>query len=390
MEKFDIQTARTWAEIDLGALRSNYAAAKAIADQYGAALLAVIKADAYGHGAVRAALELEKKCGASAFAVATLPEAFQLTGAGVRADILILSEVHDSLYGELAAHSASQKTTILPSIFRFESAKALSDAACRKNVKLGYFIALDTGMSRIGFECLTEAKKRESLAVIERIHTLPGIECRGIFSHFARADETDKTSAFEQLDRFDDFIAALHERGIRPPVRSICNSAALIDPAFTNKYDLVREGVILYGLAPSDETPVLPGLRPVMSVKARVTDVKTLGAGVGISYGHTFVTERPTRVATIPVGYADGYPRLLSGKGCVLIGDYAAPILGRVCMDQMMVDVTGIPDVSIGTVVTVLGADERVRADRLAAMIGTIGYELICAVSPRVPRVYLN
>ncbi|MDY4435467.1 MAG: alanine racemase, partial [Candidatus Flemingibacterium sp.] len=157
-----------------------------------------------------------------------------------------------------------------------------------------------------------------------------------------------------------------------------------------NKYDYVREGIGIYGLMPSEEVGNPLGVRPAMSVKARVTDVKTLDPGFGVSYGHKFVTERPTVVATIPVGYADGYPRLLSGKAGVVINGEYAPILGRVCMDQMMVDVTGIPDVEVGTVATVMGDDPRVNADHLAKMIGTIGYELICAVSPRIPRVYIN
>ena len=383
-EKIDRNTTRAWAEIDLSAIRGNFLAAKAHAAKFGADTLAIMKANAYGHGAKRVSVELERNCGADWFAVATLDEAIELTDAGITSPILVLSEVHSSLFDELCEHDH-----IFTSIFRSESAKALSDAAQRAGKSMKYFLAVDTGMSRIGFECLGE-KKNESLETIERIVSLPGIECKGIFSHFACADETDKTSALTQKKRFDDFLAELKKRGIDPPIKSICNSAALTEKEFPDKYNLVREGIGIYGLSPSDEVENILGFRPAMSLKARVTDVKTLPAGVGISYGQTYVTERETRVATVPYGYADGYPRLLSNRAGVLIDGKYAPILGRVCMDQMMVDVTDIPTAKIDSVATLMGADERINADHLAKMIGTIGYELICAVSPRIPRIYLN
>ena len=385
----DRNTTRAWAEIDLSAIRANFNAAKAHAAKFGADTLAVMKANAYGHGAKRIALELERACGADWFAVATFDEALELTEAGITSPILVLSEVHSSLFDELCGHD-----NIFTSIFRYESAKALSDAAVRcgrtgkSRPAMKYFLTVDTGMSRIGFECLGEDKKRESLDAIERISRLPGIECGGIFSHYACADEPDKTSALSQKSRFDDFISELAKLGIEPPIKSICNSAALTEPEFTEKYDLVREGIGIYGLSPSDSVSNILGFRPAMSLKARVTDVKTLPAGIGISYGHTFVTERETRVATVPYGYADGYPRLLSNRAGVIIDGGFAPILGRVCMDQMMVDVTDIPTAQIDSVATLMGADERITADRLASMIGTVGYELICAVSPRIPRIY--
>ena len=383
-ETIDRNTTRAWAEIDLSAIRENFLAAKAHAAKFGADTLAIMKANAYGHGAKRVSVELEKNCGADWFAVATLDEAIELTDAGISSPILVLSEVHSSLFDELCAHDH-----IFTSIFRFASAKALSDAAQRAGKSMRYFLAVDTGMSRIGFECLGE-KKDESLETIEKIVRLPGIGCSGIFSHFACADETDKTSAFLQKERFDDFLGELKKRGIDPPIKSICNSAALTEKEFSDKYNLVREGIGIYGLSPSDEVENILGFRPAMSLKARVTDVKTLPAGVGISYGQTYVTERETRVATVPYGYADGYPRLLSNRAGVLIDGKYAPILGRVCMDQMMVDVTDIPTAKIDSVATLMGADERINADHLAKMIGTIGYELICAVSPRIPRIYLN
>lgn len=381
----DRNTARAWAEIDLSVIRRNYLSACDYAARYGAGVMAIMKANAYGHGAERVALELERYCGAKYFAVATLDEALELTGAGIDSKILILSEVHPSLYDELCRYP-----NIMTSIFRYESAKRLSEAAARAGVNASYFLAVDTGMSRIGLEFTTDEKQAASLDEIMKIAALPDIECAGIFSHYACADERDKTSALLQKSRFDLLLSELKKRGINPPIRSMCNSAALCEPEFADKYDLVREGIGIYGLSPSSEVENILGTVPAMSLKARVTDIKTLGPGVGISYGHTFVTECETRVATIPVGYADGYPRLLSNKAEVIIDGEYAPILGRVCMDQMMVDVTNIPSAAIDSTATLLGADERVSADRLASIIGTIGYELICAVSPRIPRIYIN
>ena len=381
----DRNTARAWAEIDLSVIRKNYLSACDYAARYGAGVMAIMKANAYGHGAERVALELERYCGAKYFAVATLDEALELTGAGISSKILILSEVHPSLYGELCRYP-----NIMTSIFRYESAKKLSEAAFCAGVCAEYFLAVDTGMSRIGFEFTTDEKQSASLDEIVKITALPNLKCAGIFSHYACADERDKTSALLQKSRFDLLLSELAQRGIKPPLCSLCNSAALTEPEFTDKYDLVREGIGIYGLSPSDEVENILGTVPAMSLKARVTDIKTLGPGVGISYGHTYVTERETRVATIPVGYADGYPRLLSNKAGVIIDGEYAPILGRVCMDQMMVDVTNIPSAAIDSTATLLGADERVSADRLASIIGTIGYELICAVSPRIPRIYIN
>jgi alanine racemase len=382
---------RAWAEIDLSVIRQNYKLASEYAAKYGAEIMAIMKANAYGHGAKQVAAELKNYCGARYFAVATFDEALELIEAGIASElnnassILVLSEVHPSLYDELCDYS-----NIYTSIFRRESAIALSKAAQKAGKKMKYYLVLDTGMSRIGFECSTPEKKRESLEAVEEIIKLPSIECVGIFSHYACADERDKTSALKQKAIFDDFVLELNKRGINPQIKSMCNSAALTEPEFTEKYNLAREGIGLYGLSPSDEVINRLGVVPAMSLKARVTFVKTLGAGIGISYGHTYVTERETRVATIPVGYADGYPRLLSGKAGVLIDGKYAPILGRVCMDQMMVDVTDIPSANIDSVATLIGSDERIRADRLAAKIGTIGYELICAVSPRIPRIYIG
>ncbi len=381
----DIKMTRTWAEIDLAAIRQNYNSAAAYASSHGAKMIAVIKANAYGHGAVTVATELEKYCGADFFAVATLPEAIELIESGIKSKILILSEIHPSLYMELVQHK-----NIVPSIFRLESARALSEAAVRRGVTVPFFLVCDTGMSRIGIECLTEEKASESIALTKEISKLENIKMDGIFSHYACADQYDKASALYQTAIFDDFTKKLASNGICPPNMSICNSAALTESEFTNKYNLVREGISLYGYYPSPETKRVLHLKPAMAVRTRITAIKTLPAGVGISYGHTYVTTRETKVATLPVGYADGYPRLLSNKAGVVIDEKYAPILGRVCMDQMMVDVTDIPSAKIDSVATLIGADERVRADKLAESIGTISYELICGISARVPRTYVN
>ncbi|MBQ8249050.1 MAG: alanine racemase [Clostridia bacterium] len=381
----DIKMTRTWAEIDLAAIRQNYNSAAAYASSHGAKMISVIKADAYGHGATTVASELEKYCSADFFAVATLPEAITLIESGIKSKILILSEIHPSLYGELVRYK-----NVIPSIFQLESARALSASAVLHGVTIPCFIVCDTGMSRIGIECTTPEKTAEGIKLVEEISELPNLHIDGIFSHLACADQYDKVSALHQITIFDDFIKNLTDHGIHLKYKSLCNSAALTEPEFTNKYDLVREGISLYGYYPSPETKRVLHLKPAMAVRTRITAIKTLPAGTGISYGHTYVTTRETRVATLPVGYADGYPRLLSNKAGVVIDDKYAPILGRVCMDQMMVDVTDIPTAKVDSIATLIGADERVRADKLAEMMGTISYELICGISSRVPRTYVN
>ncbi len=381
----DIKMTRAWAEIDLAAIRQNYNAAAAHASANSAKLIAVVKADAYGHGAVKIAKELEKCCGAEYFAVATLVEAIELCDCGIKSPIIILSEIHPSLYDELIKYS-----NIIPSIHQLSSAKALSDAAAKQAKSAEFFIIADTGMARIGIEATTDEKITDGVTLIGEITSLPNIILKGIFSHYACADEADKSSALRQTEQFDKLICKLKEHGITPPYLSMCNSAALTETAFTNKYDLARLGISLYGYPPSDFTAKVLPLKPAMAVRARITNIKTLEKGAGIGYGHTFVTNKPTRVATIPVGYADGYPRLLSGKASVIIDDIEAPILGRICMDQMMVDVSNIPSAAVGSVATLMGADKRVRADVLASMIGTISYELVCGISRRIPRIYTN
>ncbi len=373
MESNNFKT-RTWVEIDTQALLHNHEQVRACLPE-GTKLLAVVKADAYGHGALTVAGLLTDRV--DCFGVASAWEAVELRKNGIENDILILGGTDKSLYPLLIEYD------IMPSIFDYESAKALSDAAGIRPA--GCFVAVDTGMTRIGV-----SDDEDGVALVRSIATMPRLVIRGIFSHFACADEADKTSAAEQKDRFFHFTERLAREGIAYGYRSISNSAGIME--MDAAFDMVREGIILYGVYPSNEveTDRLP-LRPVLSLRTRVELVKTVPAGVGVSYGHLHVTERETRIATLCAGYADGVPRLLSDCGAVLLHGKRAPILGRVCMDQMMVDVTEIPDVAVGDMATIIGCDGDafISVDEVAALAGTIPYEILCSLSrPRLPRVY--
>ena len=365
----------TWVKIDLSAIEANI---DAVAAKANVPVMAVIKADAYGHGAVPIARLLEKKC--AFFGVSSMLEAMELRSAGIRLPILILGATPDDAY------PLAVREDIRPAIFTWESACALSRAAAAQGKTVRLHFAVDTGMSRIGLQVTEEAAD-----LCARIAALPGLVCEGLFSHFATADETDLTRARAQAARFADFDAMLKARGLEIPIRHLNNSAGVMN--FSEHYDMVRSGIVTYGLYPSSE--IDPGdlpLRPALSWYSRVTHVKTLPAGREISYGGTFVTTRDTRVATVAVGYADGYRRSLSGRFYVLIRGRKAPILGRVCMDQLMVDVTDIPDAAAGDTVTLAGRDgkERITIEELAAAAGSFNYETVCGISRRVPRVYLK
>jgi len=332
-------------------------------------LLLSLKANAYGHGAVKLAHVLQGKC--DYFGLACLDEALELRRAGIATPLLLLGYTAPEQYNEVIAHNITQ------TIYTLAQAVALAQAAALQNKTATVHIAVDTGMSRLGF-----ADTEQSLGEIAQIAALPNLHVEGLFTHFACADVADKSSALEQYRRFDAFAAQLPNI----PVKHACNSAALID--FDTHYDLVRVGIALYGLYPSDEVDktTLP-LRPVMTWKTRVSHIKIVPAGTGISYGHTFVTDHETHIATLPVGYADGYPRALSNTGHVLINDKKTPILGRVCMDQCMVDVTEIPGVAQGDEVILVG--ESLPMEQLARWCGTINYEACCRISARVQRIYL-
>ena len=369
---------RVQAEIDFDALKSNVKEIRKLLKE-DTKLMVIIKADGYGHGAIPIAHALNDYV--DGFGVATVQEAVNLRDAGINKMILILSYTFPEYYEDVVKYDISQ------TIFSPESAKALSFEAKKQKKTAGVHIALDTGMGRIGFD-----DTEESADIIKEISKLEGIKTEGIFTHFACADEKDKTSVNRQISRYNSFIELLREKGINIPIRHSANSAAIIDHPET-AFDMVRSGIITYGLYPSTEVDKgrLP-LKPALRLKSHVIFVKTVPAGSGISYGSTFVTEKETRVATIPVGYADGFPRGLSNKGYVLIHGKKAPILGRVCMDQTMVDVSEIHDVKAGDRVIIIGndGDEKITVEDLAEMTDTINYEFVCNLTKRVPRTYFE
>lgn len=367
---------RVYANIDLDAIYENVKNAKALLKK-DTKMMAIVKADGYGHGAVEVAGQIDELV--DAYGVAILEEGIELRKAGFTKPILILGYTPKPLYPAMIRYN------IATAVFTMEMAKEISDTAVAMHQKAQIHIKLDTGMSRIGFSITKESKE-----VIEQIAKLPGIEIKGCFSHFARMDEKDKTKAKEQFAKFTKMVSALEEDGVNLGIRHISNSAGIME-APEVQMDMVRNGICLYGLYPSEEVQKerLP-LKPAMELKAYVSFVKTLEAGVEIGYGGTYTTTKTTRVATIPVGYADGYPRCLSGKGSVLIHGKKAPILGRVCMDQFMVDVTDIENVQIGDSVTLFGkdGDSCITIEEISAMAHSFNYEFVCDIGKRIPRVY--
>ena len=363
----------TYVKIDLDTIDANIDAIRA---RVGTDVMAVIKADAYGHGAIQVARLLQDKC--SFFGVSSILEAMELRRAGLYNPILILGHT------PVSAFPALVQAEIRPTLYHYEDALALSKAAQREGKTAVFHLAVDTGMSRIGFQA-TE----EDADICAEIAKLPGLVAEGLFSHFATADCADLSRARKQAELFDEFYEKLVARGVKVPIRHMNNSAGLMN--FENHYEMVRAGIVLYGMYPSDEVdPALLSIRPALQWLSRVTHVKTLPAGREISYGGTYVTTKETRVATVPVGYADGYCRALSGKFYVLIRGKKAPILGRVCMDQMMVDVTDIPDVQLNDRVVLVGrsGEEQITVETIAEAAGSFNYEFVCGISRRVPRIY--
>ncbi len=363
----------THVTIDLDIIRSNFCAIK---EKAGVPVMAIVKADAYGHGAIQVARHLKDDC--AFFGVSSMLEALELRKAGLHNPILILGHVPSAAFYEAIPQS------IRPTISRYEGAAVLSRVAQELGLTAPCHIALDTGMGRLGFQ-VTE----ESADICAKIAQLPGIVIEGIFSHFATADCADLTAAKQQAALFDRFCDMLQARGVSIPLRHLDNSAGIMN--FHNHYEMVRSGIVTYGLYPSEEVnPSLLSLSPALTWSSRVTHVKTLEAGRPISYGATYITSKPTRVATVPVGYADGYRRSLSGKFYVLIHGKRAPILGRVCMDQMIVDVTDIPETVTGDRVVLIGRDgeEAITMEAIAAAADSFNYEFVCGISRRVPRVY--
>lgn len=371
---------RIQAEIDLDAMTYNLEHIKKNLAP-GTQVIAVLKADGYGHGAVPLARRIQKDPEIWGIAVATVEEGEELRNAGITKPILILGYTYQEDYQKIA------KLDFRPAVFKLSMAKELSKAALEAGKSLKIHIKIDTGMTRIGYRDV----KKDVPEILE-ISKLPGLEIEGIFTHFARADEADKTPALVQYEKFQEFIRALEQEGLHIPMKHCSNSAGIIRMQEAN-LDAVRAGIILYGLYPSKEVEREPvPLKPLMSLRSHIAYIKTVEPGAEISYGGIFTTVRETRVATIPVGYADGYPRGLSNKGSVLIRGKRAPILGRVCMDQFMVDVTDIPEAEELDQVTLLGKDgeDCITMEELGELSGRFNYEFACCISKRVPRVYLE
>lgn len=372
------QYKRVCANIDLDAILYNMESMHQNINQ-GTKMMAVIKTDAYGHGAVPIAHTIETLDYLFGFAVATVEEGVELRENGIQKPILILGYVFPDQYETLV------KYQIRTSVCTYEMAKELSDTAQKLNLDYPIHIKLDTGMSRIGFQ-ITE----ESAEIIAQIAKLPHIIMEGIFTHFARADEKEKQAALLQMEKFETMLSWLQERQVTFLIRHCSNSAGIVEIPKAN-FDMVRAGITLYGLWPSDEVRRdIVSLKPVLSLKSHVAFLKKLEAGRSISYGGTYTTPKEELIATIPVGYGDGYARGLSNKGYVLIHGKKAPIRGRICMDQFMVDVTDIADVSVGDEVTLIGTDgdNTITLEELGNLSGRFNYEFACLLGRRIPRVF--
>lgn len=372
---------RAWAEIDLDALQFNIESIKKSIDQ-GTKIIAVIKTDGYGHGASHIARILEKEERVWGYAVATAEEAFALRDDKIQKPILILGYTFPYSYGQMIGEE------VRSTVFTYEVAKELSDIAVTAGKKCKVHIKIDTGMTRIGIH-----PDDEGVALVRQILDLPGLEIEGIFTHFATADEADKTKAYHQMTLFQEYVDRIeNELAVRIPMKHCSNSAGIAEMPEANM-SAVRAGIILYGLWPSEEvrTDKKIQLRPMLTLKSRVVYVKTVPTGQEISYGGTYTTTRDTRVATICIGYGDGYPRSLSNCGHVLIKGQRAPILGRVCMDQFMIDVTDISSsVRVGDQVTLIGrdGDACITMEELGGISGRFNYELACDIGKRIPRIY--
>lgn len=371
---------RVYAKIDLDAAAYNMEQMKKRIGS-GARLIAVIKTDGYGHGALPLARMFERFDYVWGYAVASLDEGTVLRKHGIIKPVLVLGCVFPDQYDEMVRYD------IRAAVYTEEMAQGIAQAAKRAGKNAYIHIKVDTGMGRIGFP-VTE----ESAGIIERISRLEGVETEGMFTHFAKADEADKTYTYEQHRKFMWMKEQMEKRGVEIPYFDCDNSAGIID--FPDmKHDLARAGIATYGMYPSDEVDKdAVDLKPVLSLISHVTFVKTVAAGTSISYGGTFTAPKEMKVATIPVGYGDGYPRSLSNKGSVLIHGKRAQILGRVCMDQFMVDVTDIPETKFMDQAVLVGSDsgDRITVEELSALSGRFNYEFVCCLGKRIPRVYVS
>ncbi len=368
-----------WAEIDLDALTWNMRQIRNLVGE-NVKIAAVVKANGYGHGSLEIMQPL-MEAGAEMIVVSSVNEAVEMRKRYKKSQTLVLGFTQDENVADAIRYGIIQTVTTE------EQAKFLSETAERIGMGASCHIKIDTGMNRIGFKV-----NEESADAITRISKMPGIHVNGIFSHFATADEADKSFMKLQFERFEKMIKMLADRGVKPPIKHIANSAAIID--FPESHmDMVRSGIITYGIYPSDEVNKdRIKLKPVMSLKAKISHIKTIDETSGISYGLTEEVHAGDVIATIPIGYADGYLRALSGKADVLIHGKRARIRGRVCMDQLMVDISDIPEARVGDEAVIFGADgdKMISVDELAQIGNTISYELLCMIGRRVPRVYLR
>ena len=374
-----MEHSRVCARIDLDAVGANLEAMRQKLKKE-TRIIAVIKTDAYGHGAVQIARMVQEYAYLWGFAVATVEEAMQLREAGIRKPILILGYVFPEDYDTVV------RNEIRLSVFKYSMALRLNEAAKNAGVKAPVHFAVDTGMSRIGFPASLEGAREAA-----RCAGLENLVLEGTFTHFAKADETDKRFAHTQFERFREFEHMLRSLGVDPGMRHVCNSAGIMELT-SFQLDAVRAGITIYGIYPSEEVDLdALKLKRVMTLISHISYIKTVPEGTPVSYGGTFITERRSRIATVPVGYGDGYPRLLSNQGRVLIRGKSAPIVGRVCMDQFMIDVTDL-EAEEGDQVTLLGRDgeEEITIEELGRISGRFPYEFTCDINSRVPRQFLS
>jgi len=374
---FNEKERAVWAEVNLENIRFNIKQAKKNVSQE-TIIMAVVKADAYGHGAIkvaRAAIE----AGAKRLAVALPEEGIELREAGFDLPIQVFGEV---LAPQLVNYIDYD---LIPTVSSEKNIEELNRLALEKGIRKKLQVIIDTGMGRVG------VFPEDALDFIQKAVKMPGLEVEGIMTHFSKADEMDKEYTYQQWEKFNYVIRQLKENGINIPFKQSANSATIIDLPHMD-LDIIRPGIMIYGLRPSHEVDKDFTLKPAMIWKTKIVYLKEVPRAYGISYGATYVSSKKTKVATLPLGYADGYPRLLSNKADVLINGKRAPIIGRVCMDQFMVDVTNIPASKVGDEVVLIGkqGNEEIKATELADLIGTINYEITCGVSKRVPRVYKN
>lgn len=375
-------TRRTWVDIDLDAVRHNLETIRKMTA--GAEIMCIVKADAYGHGVEQISLEYQRM-GVNWFGVSNIEEAVELRRYGIRGSILILGYTPPKVTRLLSDYDVSQ------TVFSEQYAQGLSAAAVELGVNIRCHIKADTGMARIGFNCRRDDFTDEQVEPCARVCALPGLTVDGIFTHFAVADDGESGCDYTrcQYEYFTRLISQLEARGITFRWRHCCNSAATLEYPEMH-LDMVRPGIILYGLAPSPQLRGKYDLKPVMHLRSVLSMIKPLEAGATVSYGRTYTAKNDMLLATAPIGYADGYPRVLSGRQEVLVNGRRVPIIGRVCMDQLMLDVSSLPDVHEGDRVTAFGIDggAEIPVDELSDKMGTINYELICRMARRVPRVY--